>query len=60
MPKLRSHPSTPEKNRRIVVRISVRDIEKKIRKPHAPPTKIHVSKKTYRRKPKHPKKDNEA
>ncbi|MEK7655094.1 MAG: hypothetical protein AAB386_00215 [Patescibacteria group bacterium] len=59
MPKSRSYATKPEKGRRIVVRFNVRDIEKKIRKPYAPTTKVHVSKKTYRRKAKHPKNDNE-
>ncbi|MBI4138679.1 hypothetical protein HY479_00825 [Candidatus Uhrbacteria bacterium] len=55
MAKLKSYPTKAEPRRRISIRINVREIERKIRKPHAPPTKVHATKKQYRRKAKHRK-----
>ena len=43
-----------EKNPNVVGTISMREIERKIRKPFAPATKRHKVKTAYRRKPKHP------
>lgn len=59
MPKQRSYNAAKTKNRKNVIRINVRDIEKKIRKPHAPPAKVELSKKAYTRKKKHPKRAEE-
>lgn len=59
MGKAKTYDIKPEKNRRTIIRIDIREVEKKIRKPHAPPTKTHASKKRYRRKPKHPKQEGE-
>lgn len=42
-----------EKNPNFVGVISIREIEKRIRKATAPATQIHRSKKSYSRRPKH-------
>ncbi|MFH1620732.1 MAG: hypothetical protein ABIB04_01465 [Patescibacteria group bacterium] len=51
----KSVPVTMKKDdRRIVITISRREVERRVRKRHAPPTQVHRQKTTYRRKPKHP------
>ena len=44
----------PDKNGKIVITINRREAESKVRKPLPPPGQTHRSKKTYRRRPKHP------
>lgn len=38
----------------VVGTISMRDLQRKVRKALPPPTRVHRSKKDYQRKPKHP------
>jgi hypothetical protein len=45
-------PDPSKKN--FVGTISMRELQRKLRKPLPPPSKTHASKKAYRRKPKHP------
>ncbi|MCR4279032.1 MAG: hypothetical protein NUV81_04005 [bacterium] len=60
MPKIKIHVLQPKKKPPNVIRLNVRDIEKKIRKPHAPATKIHASKKQYQRKSNRPKMEDDV
>ncbi len=42
-------------DRKIVIIIYRREVERRVRKRHAPPTQVHRQKTVYRRKPKHPR-----
>lgn len=57
MAKSKTHVVQGPKKANNVILVDMREIERKIRRPGVPVTRVHHSKKAYSRKLKHPKRD---
>lgn len=57
MPRSKTHAVQAPKNVKNLISVDMREIERKIRRPGVPVTRVHRSKKAYSRKLKHPKRD---